>query len=240
MRLPSLFRVGKALFIAVKTVRRLRRLGIELAALPMPQLVAGCLDHLNAPHSVWQGRARPPHPQAAALAASLGLPPDLAEFYACCNGYEAVYGEFPAAILPIESLCAGANYAPTLSARLVRYWAKEDDADVEGLLSVFPWNKLGALVTGPESHFAADVVDSALPLCRPSAAEFTVLLLADAVATMPKGLVLPRGSVLEVEGGAATCYPDFRHWLGSRASPFGSMASPFGHRRETSAGPRLP
>lgn len=240
MRLPNLFRVAKALFLALKVVRRQHTLGVELAALPMPRLVADCLDHLNASHGVWQGRARPPHPQAKAVAADLDLPPDLAQFYACCNGYEAVHGKFPAAILPIESLRTGAACSPALSARLERHWAGENDTDVEGLLSVFPCNNLGALIAGPESYFTADIVDPALLLRRPSATDFTVLLLADTSAAMPKGHVLPRGSVLEIEGGAATSYPDFRHWLGSRASLFGSLANPSGNRREGSAGSRLP
>lgn len=224
MRLPNPFRLVKVLFGTVKAVRRQRAMGAELAALPMPQFVAGCLSALNSPAGVWQGRARPPHPQAAAIAARLGLPPEVAAFYACCNGYEAIHGEFPAAILPIESLRTGADCTPPLSTRLIHYWAEENDADVEGLLSVFPSNDLGALVTGPENYFTAAAVDTAIPLCPPSVSAFTLLLLADTSAKMPKDYVQPRGSVLEVEGGAATCYPSFKRWLGSRASLFVSFA----------------
>lgn len=232
MRLRNLFLLGKVLFGTVKAVRRQRTLGAELAELPMPQFVASCLDNLDSPTGVWQGRTRAPHPQAAAIAVNLELPPELAEFYACCNGYETMRGDFPAAILPIESLRTGADCSPKLSERLVRYWAEEDDAsDGEGLLSVFPCNDIGALVVPPENYFAADIVDSAVSLCPPSDTEFTVLLLADTAAAMPKGHVLPKGSVLEIEGGAATCHPSFKRWLGSRASLFGSLANQSGSRR---------
>jgi hypothetical protein len=45
------------------------------------------------------------------------------------------------------------------------------------------------------------------------------MLLADA------GDRLPRGTVLDVEGGSATRYDGFNAWLATRASLFGSLAA---------------
>lgn len=226
MGLLDLFKFGKVLVGTAKAVRSQRSLGREIAALPMPAFVDACLQNLNQSAGNWAGRARPPAADAETLARQKRLPSELRAFYACCNGFEAVHGEFPAPVLPLVHLKLGADCQPPLSERLARYWAEHgNDAETPGMLSVLPADDLAALAThSAECHVRPAVLDLAIPLCPPEAHRFTVVLLA------PAGPELPRGTVLDVEGGAATRYPGFKAWLGSYASLFGSMSRQMGAR----------
>jgi hypothetical protein len=226
MGLRDLFKLGKVLVGTAQAVRSQRSLGREIAALPMPAFVDACVQNLNQSAGEWTGRARPPAADAEALARQKRLPSELREFYACCNGFEAVKGPFPAAVLPLAHLKLGADCQPPLSERLARYWAEHgNDAEQPGLLSVLPPDDLAALAThSAQCHLRPALLDLAVPLCAPEADRFTVLLLA------PAGPDLPRGTVLDVEGGAATRYAGFKAWLGSYASLFGSMSRQMGAR----------
>lgn len=224
MGLFDLFKFGKVLVGTAKAVREQRTLGREISSLPMAEFVAACVQNLNQSAGNWEGRVRPPNPEAALLASEKRLPPELQEFYLHCDGYEAVQGEFPAAILGIADLQLGADCKPSLSERLSRYWAEHgNDSDKPGLLSVLPPDNLAALAThAAECHLRPSVLEMTIPLCRPDADRFVVVLLADA------GENLPQGTVLDVEGGSATRYPGFKAWLGSYASLFGSMSKRLG------------
>ena len=147
-----------------------------------------------------------------------------------CDGFETVHGEFPAAILKIGELQLGADYKPTLSERLSRYWAEYgNDSETPGVLSVLPPDNLSALAThSADCHLRPSILEMTIPLCRPEGDRFVVVLLADA------GENLPRGTVLDVEGGSATRYPSFKAWLGSYASLFGSMNQRLGACRSGS------
>lgn len=224
MGILDIFRVGKVVAGTVKAVREQRSLAHELAALPMPQFVAECVRNLNQSGGNWTGRARPPDPAAATLVRQKQLPEELAEFYLHCDGFEPVIGAFPAALHPVAELRLGADCQPALSARLAAFWSENgNDSEQPGMLAVLPPDNLLALATNSaETYIRPSVVDVAVPLCAPAAEDFVVVLLASA------GEHLPRGTVLEVEGGAATRYPGFKAWLGSRASLFGSLANRFG------------
>lgn len=219
MGLLDLFKLGKVFVGTAKAVRAQRALGRDIAALPMPEFVAACVQNLNQSAGAWSGRARPPVADAAEQARHKRLPSELREFYAHCNGFEPVEGDFPAAVLPLAALQLGADCQPPLSERLARYWSEHGNDSVKpGLLSVLPPDDLAALAThSAECHLRPALLDLAIPLCPPEATRFTVVLLA------PVGPELPRGTVLEVEGGSATRYPGFKAWLGSYASMFGSM-----------------
>ncbi len=221
MGLLDLFKLGKVFVGTAKAVRAQRALGREIAALPMPAFVAACIENLNQSAGQWSGRARPPAADAAVRVREKRLPSELREFYAHCNGFETVDGDFPAAVLPLAELRLGADCQPPLSERLARYWAEHgNDSEKPGLLSVLPPDDLAALAThSAECHLRPAVLDMAIPLYTPEATRFTVVLLA------PAGPELPRGTVLDVEGGSATRYPGFKAWLGSYASLFGSMGS---------------
>jgi hypothetical protein len=220
----DIFRVGKVLVGTAKAVREQRSLGRELAELPMPEFVPECIRNLNKSAGNWEGRSRPPNPSAASLAKERKLPDELAEFYAECDGFEPVHGEFPAAVLKLTDLRLGSSYTPSLAERLATFWMEcGNDSEKPGMLSILPPDNLAALAThSADCYLRPSSLEFALPLCEPSGNDFVVLLLADA------GENLPRGTVLEVEGGSATRYPGFKAWLGTRASLFGSMAERFG------------
>lgn len=224
MGLLDIFRMGKVLVGTAKAIRAQRSLGKDIAALPMKEFVQECVRNLNMSSGNWEGRARPPNPQAASIATAKRLPAELAEFYAECDGLEVVHGEFPAPVLPLASLRLGADYTPSLADLVAQFWNdNENDSDKPGLLAVLPPDDLMALATdSADCYLHPERLDLALPLCEPSANEFVVVLLTDA------GERLPRGTVLEFENGAATRYPGFKAWLGSRASLFGSLANSFG------------
>jgi hypothetical protein len=221
--LLDIFRIGKVLVGTAKAVSEQRSLGRDIAALPMPAFVAECIRNLNKSAGNWEGRSRPPNPSAAALAREKKLPDELAEFYAECDGFEPIHGEFPAAVLKLAELRLGSEYAPSVADRLAEFWKEYgNDSEKPGMLSILPPDDLAALAThSADSYLRPSSLEFALPLCEPGANDFVVLLLVDA------GENLPRGTVLEVEGGSATRYPGFKAWLGSRASLFGSMAAPF-------------
>lgn len=222
MGLMNLFKLGKVAVGTAKAVRSQRTLGRELAALPMPAFIDACLENLNTSAGQWVGRVRPPAAGAAQLARDKRLPSELREFYAFCNGFEAVQGEFPAPVLPLAGLKLGADCEPPLSVRLARYWAEHgNDSEQPGQLSVLPPDDLAALAAhAAEGHLRPALLDLAIPLCPPRRDRFTVVLLA------PAGTQWPRGTVLDVEGGSATRYPGFKAWLGTYASLFGSMGRP--------------
>jgi hypothetical protein len=224
MGLLDLFRMGKVLVGTAKAVRAQRSLGRDLASLPMPEFVTECIRNLNQSAGNWEGRSRPPNPSAALLAKEKGLPDELAEFYAECDGFEPVHGEFPAAVLKFTELRLGSEYKPSVADRLTAFWSEHgNDSERPGMLSILPPDNLAALAThSADCYLRPSLLESAMPRCEPSPNDFVVLLLAD------MGENLPRGTVLEVEGGAATRYPGFKAWLGSRASLFGSMAERFG------------
>jgi hypothetical protein len=221
MGLLDIFRMGKVIVGTVKAVRNQRNLGQELAALPMPGFVSECLANLNQSAGNWEGRARPPIDSAASIAKLKQLPDELAEFYSLCDGFEAVHGDFPACIYRIQDLQAGEDHTPSLSSLLLSYWKENgNDSEKPGLLSVLPPDNLTALAThSPDCYLHPSAVDVAVPLCPPQNGDFVVVLLADA------GERLPRGTVLDVEGGSATRYASFKSWLGTRASLFGSLGS---------------
>ena len=223
MGLFDIFRMGKVVAGTVRAVRQQRALGKDLAALPMPRFVEECLSNLNQSAGNWQGRARPPHGSTAAIAALKRLPDDLTEFYAHCDGFEPVHGDFPAAIYPIHDLKLGADHMPSLSARLVSYWQENgNDSEKPGLLSILPPDDLAALAShAADSYLKPSLLDVAVPLCPPRGSDFKVILLTDS------GEHLPRGTVLSVEGGSATRYANFKTWLASYASLFGSLSAAF-------------
>ena len=224
MGLLDLFKIGKVLVGTAKAVREQRTRGREIASLPMAEFVAECVQNLNQSAGNWEGRLRHPNAEAALLASEKKLPAELQEFYLHCDGFEAVHGEFPAAILKLGELQLGADYQPTLSERLSQYWAEYgNDSEKPGLLSILPPDNLTALAThSADCHLRPSILEMTIPLCRPDGDSFVVVLLADA------GENLPRGTVLDVEGGSATRYPSFKAWLGSYASLFGSMSQRLG------------
>jgi hypothetical protein len=230
MGLFDLFKMGKILVGTAKAVREQRTLGRDIASLPMAEFVAECVQNLNQSAGNWEGRARPPSAQAALLASEKKLPAELQEFYLHCDGFEAIQGEFPAAIFPVGELRLGADYQPTLSARLAGFWAEHgNDSEKPDLLSILPPDSLAALVTNSaDCYLRPSLLEMAIPLCKPDGDHFVVVLLADA------GRNLPAGTVLDVEGGSATRYPSFKAWLGSYASMFGSISQRFGAYRSGS------
>lgn len=223
MGLLDIFRMGKVLLGTAKVVRAQRTLGREIASLPMAEFVTECMQNLNQSAGNWEGRIRPPDAAAALLAREKKLPAELQEFYAHCDGFEAIYGEFSASILPIGELRPGADYRPKLSTRLCGYWAENgNDSEEPDLLSILPPDNLSALAThAADCHLRPALLDMAIPLCEPDKDRFVVILLADA------GENLPAGTVLDIEGGSATRYPGFKAWLGSHASLFGSISQHF-------------
>jgi hypothetical protein len=220
MGLLNIFRMGRVIFGTVKAVRNQRTLGKDLAALPMDRFVPDCLSCLNQSAGNWQGRARPPSESAPAIARTKQLPDELIEFYAVCDGFEAIHGDFPACVFPIEDLRLGAIHTPTPSSLLASYWQEHgNDSEKPGLLSVLPPDDLAALAThSADCYLMPSSIDLAVLLCPPVERDFVAILLADSDAN------LPRGTVLEVEGGSATRYPSFKAWLGTRASLFGSVS----------------
>lgn len=58
---------------------------------------------------------------------------------------------------------------------------------------------------------------------RQSAADLRALQAPALVAASLAAVNAPAGSVLEVEGGRATRYDGFRHWLATRASLLSSL-----------------
>ncbi len=224
MGLLNLFRMGKVLVGTAKAVHAQRALGKEISSLPMAEFVAECVKNLNQCAGNWEGQLRRPNPEAASLASAKRLPPELQEFYLHCDGLEAVHGDFPAAILRIGELRLGADYSPTLSERLSRYWDKNgNDSEKPGLLAILPPDNLSALAThSADCYLRPSILETTIPVCRPDGDRFVVVLLVDA------GDNLPRGTVLDIEGGSATRYPGFKAWLGSYASLFGSMGQRLG------------
>jgi hypothetical protein len=222
--LLNFFRLGKVLFGTAMAVRRQRTLGRKIASLPMAEFVADCIKNLNQSAGNWEGRLRHPNPEAALLANARKLPAELREFYLHCDGFEAVKGQFPAAILKVGELQLGADYQPTLSERLARYWEENgNESEEPGLLSVLPPDDLAALAThAADCHLRPSILETTIPLCRPDGDRFVVVLLTDADEH------LPRGTVLDIEGGSATRYPGFKAWLGSCASMFGSIGQRHG------------
>jgi hypothetical protein len=218
--LLDFFRMGKVLVSTAKAVGQQRSLGKDLAALPMAEFVRECVRNLNMSAGNWEGRARPPSPDAAPTAKQKQLPAELAEFYAECDGFEAVHGEFPALVLRLANLRLGSDYKPSLPDRIAQFWNENgNDSDKPGLLAILPPDDLVALATdSADCYIDPARLNLALPLCEPAANEFVAVLLFDA------GERLPRGTVIDFENGAATRYPGFKAWLGSRASLFGSMA----------------
>ena len=219
MGLLDLFRFGRVLLGTAKAVKHQRQTAVDLRALPPAAFVAACVEGFNAPAAPWRGEARPPAPDADALAQALRLPAPLREFYRVCDGFASDSPEFPTPVLGLRELRPGEACAPPLSARLRTYWAAHgNDAAQTDRLAVLPPDSLLALVTADtECELPADAVDTMMLLCSPGATEFTVIALtgvSDQIAA---------GSVLDVEGGSATRYDDFTHWLATRASLFSSL-----------------
>ncbi|MBX3588169.1 MAG: hypothetical protein KF796_16160 [Ramlibacter sp.] len=224
MGIFDILRMGKVIAGTVKGVREQRSLAQDLVALPMSEFVSECLRNLNQSAGNWEGYSRSPNPAAAVLSKEKQLPGELVEFYQECDGFAPVHGEFPATILPITELRLGADYKPSLSARLTAFWNEYgNDSEKPGMLSILPPDNLAALAThSADAYIRPSLLDFALPLCEPAGDDFVVLLLTGV------GENLPMGTVLEVEGGSGTRYPGFKSWLGTKASLFGSMASRFG------------
>lgn len=211
--------MGKVIAGTIRAVQKQRDLANEIAALPMERFVPACLANLNNAAGSWEGRARPPDNAAASLAIEKRLPDELAEFYRVCDGFESVQGEFPACIHSISDLRLGADHGPApLSTSLLAYWQEYgNDSEKPGLLSVLPPDDLAALAThSAECYLEPSTLDLAVPLCPADGSDFVVILLADS------GKALPRGTVLDVEGGSATRYATFKKWLATQASLFGS------------------
>ncbi len=214
MGLFDFFRLDKTAASTAEAARARRSVARRLAALPMPEFVPECLRKLNQSDGAWTGHTRTPQRVARVLAANKQLPDELADFYCMCDGFESPDPDFPAPVLPISSLRSGSHYKPLLSELLTAYWSEHGNAfDQPGLLAVLPANHPGAGPNPAADHYVPpSLLDLAVPLCPPRSANFVVLLIADASPT------LPRGTVLEIEGGSATHYPGFKAWLASRAS----------------------
>lgn len=216
----DMFRTDKAAARAALAARTQRSTGRRLAAMPMQEFVPECLRKLNQ-SGAGAAHTRAPQRGARVLAANKQLPDELADFYCMCDGFESPDPDFPAPLLPISRLRPGANAKPALSERLAAYWAERGNpSNQTGLLAVLPANPLTADATpAANDYLPLSALDQAMLLCPPRAAGFVVLLIADTNTT------LPRGTVLEVEGGSATRYPGFKAWLGSRASRVGAMGN---------------
>ena len=217
---PSdIFRTGSVIAGTIKSVRNQREIGKNLSSLPMERFVPDCLSCLNQSAGNWQGRARQPSEAGSTIAISKQLPDDLVEFYSVCDGFEAIQGDFPACIYPVNDLHLGATHTPTLSSLLESYWKEHgNDSERPGLLSILPPDDLGALVThSADSYLTPSSVDLAVLLCPPEEQDFVAILLVDS------GENLARGTVIEIEGGSATRYSSFKSWLGTRASLFASL-----------------
>ena len=217
---PSdIFRTGSVIAGTIKSVRNQREIGKNLSSLPMERFVPDCLSCLNQSAGNWQGRARQPSEAGSTIAISKQLPDDLVEFYSVCDGFEAIQGDFPACIYPVNDLHLGATHTPTLSSLLESYWKEHgNDSEKPGLLSILPPDDLGALVThSADSYLTPSSVDLAVLLCPPEEQDFVAILLVDS------GENLARGTVIEIEGGSATRYSSFKSWLGTRASLFASL-----------------
>lgn len=216
MGLLDLLRFGKVLLGTAQAVKRQRQTAVDLRALPPEAFVAACVAALNAPAAPWRGAARPPAAGVDACADQLGLPGELRDFYRICDGIGSDSAEFPCPVHRIGELRPGADFAPSLSARLAHYWAAHGhDAEAPGMLAVQPPDSLSALVTAhAESHLPPAALDAMTVLCPPGDSEFTVIALRRLSDQ------LPAGSVLDIEAGGATRYDGFRHWLATRASLF--------------------
>jgi hypothetical protein len=218
MGLFDIFRMGKVLVGTAKAVRNQREAAREIQALPTPQFVQRCLYGLTPPFADWTGSIRPPNQKAGEISALKRLPEELAAFYEHCDGFAST-GDFPAPVLAVEELRLGADHSPTLSERLARTWEEcGNDSEQPDQLAVLPPDSLSALVANAaEAHIRPSALDSMVPLCEPRENDFVVVLLA------PLGERLPAGTILEVEGGMATRYAGFKHWLATRASLFASL-----------------
>jgi hypothetical protein len=218
LRLFDIFRAGKVVAHVAKSVKNQRATAQELRALPMPEFIARCLEGMHSEHTEWKATARAARPDAQAMAAAKRLPPDLAEFYAHCDGFEAT-PDFPASVLALGELRLGADHPVPPSRHVEDFWKEYgNDCERQGWMTVLPPDNLLALASNnAETHVRPASLDVTVPLVPMDENGFAVVLLAGI------GDALPAGTVLEYENGSATRYDDFRHWLATQASLFLSM-----------------
>lgn len=211
---------GKIAWSVRKALQQQRTSAEEVRALPMDEFIAQCLAWLNECGGQWHATARAPAAQATGES-RLRLPAELHEFYLHCDGFAPGTDDFPAPIMPAHELQGGIDYSPPLSERIRNYWKRNgNDSEVEGMLGIFPPNNLAALASNSfEIMVPVGLLDSLTPLCPPKDDVF-VAVLTEANDH------LPVGTVLEIEGGTATRYDGFRHWLSSYASLFGNLPKP--------------
>jgi hypothetical protein len=221
MGIMDIFRMGKVIAGTVKAVRNQRQSARDTQALPMDAFVVQCLADLNAPAAGWSGSARPANPRAKEIAAAKRLPEELQLFYQDCDGFVSESDDFPAPVLPLAELRLGMDFNPSLSELIANYWKEYgNDSDKPDHLAILPPDNLTALATNSAELFIRpSALDSMVPLCTPRDDAFSVVLLT------PLGDDLPSGTILEIEGGMATRYDGFKHWLATRASIFGSLAN---------------
>ena len=218
MGLLDIFKFGKVIAHTAKAVKQQRNVAGEWRALPMPELVAKSLAGLHSPHTEWKGAARPPRPDARAVATAKRLPEELIAFYEHCDGFDFTH-DFPACLLPLEQLRLGADHVPPPSKLLHDFWKEHgNDAEQEGMLAVMPPENLTALMTNSaETYVRPQAVDLMVPIVPSTENTFVLVMLA------PIGEKLPAGTVLEYENGSATRYDGFKHWLATRGSLFASL-----------------
>ena len=218
MGLLDIFRMGKVLVHTAKAVKHQRNLAQEVRGLPMPELVTRCLAGLHTPHTEWKGSARPPRADAATVAAAKRLPPELLEFYAHCDGFDAT-DDFPVRVLPLAQLQLGADYRPAPSARIEAFWQENgNDSEKDGCLAILPPDNLTALMANAaEGFIRPTAVDMMVPIVPVEDGAFSVILVAGL------GEKLPAGTVLEYENGSATRYDGFRHWLATHGTLFSTL-----------------
>ncbi len=218
MGLLDIFKFGKVIAHTAKAVKQQRNVAGEWRALPMPELVAKSLAGLHSPHTEWKGTARPPRPDARAVATAKRLPEELIAFYEHCDGLETTE-EFPVRLLSLGELRLGADHQPPLSKLVQDFWKEHgNDGDKAGLLAVLPPDDLAALATNAaESHLRPQALDMMVPIAPSTPNLFVAVVLTSANDK------LPAGSVLDFENGAATRYDDFKHWLATRGSLFASL-----------------
>jgi hypothetical protein len=219
MGLLDLFRMGKVLVHTAKAVKHQRDVAQEVRALPMPELIARCLQGMHSPHTDWRATARPPRSDAALAAAAKRLPAELAEFYSHCDGFQAS-DDFPVRMLPLGQLRLGADHSPCPSQLIEAGWREHgNESEREGYLTILPPDNLTALMTNSaEGYLRPTALDVMLPVVPLEPNEFTVVLLTS------MGERLPAGTVLEYENGVATRFDGLRHWLATRGTLFETLA----------------
>lgn len=218
MGLLDIFKFGKVMVHTAKAVKQQRNVASEWRALPMPELVPRALAGMHSPHAEWKARARPPRPDARALATAKRLPEELIAFYEHCDGFDSSE-DFPTRLLALGELRLGADQLLPLSKLVQDFWREHgNDGDQDGMLAILPPDDLAALATNAaESYLRPQALDMMVPVAPCTPNQFVAVVLA------PANDKLPAGSVLDFENGAATRYDGFKQWLATQGSLFASL-----------------